>query len=99
MKRSKIFLAAGSVCLAIVGIAATKAHRTGSSYRAVVTYTTGRACVLGTISPGCDNAGVLACYTDFNYTISGRQYTASGTAIYTKVRSGNCVTHLKTIAE
>lgn len=100
MKPSRLFLSVGSAILAIVGIAATKAHQMTFSYKAIVTYTGGaRVCVLGTIPFGCTNTGVNQCFITFHYTISGRLYTALDTGIYTRIKKPNCITHLNSTLE
>lgn len=59
MKRSKIFLGVSSVCLAIVGIAATKAHKSNSTFYYYQQSLTN--CALANISDACPKGASQAC--------------------------------------
>ncbi len=96
MKRSKIFLAVSSACLAIVGIAATKAHRVNHYTAFYQTNGAGSTvCNLVTAVTPCSNTGVDACSVQFTYKSAGGIYRQTTATIFTQNRP--CVQSIKTV--
>lgn len=95
MKRSKIFLGISAVCLAAVGIAATKVQSATNSVKYHFGPATGGTCAVGLVTIDCPNNTGNFCKQKVYTTTAGiKQVSSTIYTLYTTTT--NCVNRILT---